>query len=748
MNSSKLQKMRPPYKTNCHLLLFLFSTLFSSGLAQTFEQGEAINGPGFGYGGIKTFDADRDGDLDILSFPYVYFNDGHGKTQKMIAIGETKKEYEHYALEDMDGDKDMDLVVLYKDGIIDILLNSSKGFSSKKQAKKVYYMPAEYAKLYLYDANSDGIRDIIISGLRGVPVAYIGTSDQQYTYFKPFNDQFRKMNHVLGLDINKDGIQELLVLNYPAIQGEKPALTAYAFKAGKYEAVNTIALTTGGMNNNIKLADIDKDGDQDLVYSYGYPAGGIYWIERNSKGGLAATHTLADQLKVEDFQLGDFDTDGDLDFAYFIRDGQYTNINWAKNSGKYVYVKDSPSLLPNIKESKAFIFEDFNGDKIKDVLFYYDDNERIRPRYTMALQQKDGKLKELNTWIMNSRCAGFIFTDLDSNGTKDIAGYFNNELFSIFIDRDGKYSEAQELGLSPFKINALKCSDIDNDGMEDLVISSDDGDNGKLGWFKNDGGKKLTQFTLIHDEKERLINFEILDYDNDGNKDVAVNYWKNDIRGIYTYQNNGKGLFSKTRTTVNEIKTLYPRFAIWDMDSDGIEDIVDKEASWFKYTGNGKFEKQENPLQGRFIESISKAEFNRDGKADCLVLSSSDLKWFEYNKEALWQGKVIPNNNFGIEKVSVGDMNGDSFDDIICLANKYDLAPGFHDDIAFSYQYSIIQLENDQSGNFITKTLFPVANLTGIAIHDIDGDGDLDIITSGNYWPSSGIMVWKNLGKK
>lgn len=145
-------------------LFFLFFLVYGCLCqAQTFEHGETINGPGFGYGGVKTFDADGDGDLDVLYFPNLYLNDGHGRKQKTILIGDAK-EYEDYSLEDLDGDKDVDIVVLYKDGEIVVFINGPKGFNRIAQKSKVSYLPAEYAKLYLYDANSDGIRDIAYRG--------------------------------------------------------------------------------------------------------------------------------------------------------------------------------------------------------------------------------------------------------------------------------------------------------------------------------------------------------------------------------------------------------------------------------------------------------------------------------------------------------------------------------------------------------------------------------------------------------
>lgn len=736
--------MKLPNNTKYHVCVLFFFLLYNNlnCSAQNFDHGELINGPGFGYGHIKTFDADHDGDLDVLAFPYLYFNDGHGKKQKMLVIGDNRKEYEDYSIEDIDGDKDLDIVVLYKSGEITIFINVPKGFAKKEQKNKITYSPSEYAKLYLYDANSDGICDIIISGLRGVPIAYIGNKNQQYSYFKIFNEYFRDLNFILGTDINKDGIQELLVPNYSNENGEKRSLKIYSFKGNKYVLTDNIVLTTSTMDNII-LMDMDKDGDQDLVYSENYRNAGIYWIERNSKGGFGKTHTLISSLELEHFKLGDFDSDGDLDVAYFTQQNQYTFINWAENTGNNVFIKNQKSLLPNINASKFFVFEDFDGDKIKDVLFYDDDNEQIRPRYTVVLQQKNGKVKEKNTWVVKSDCSGFVFTDLDNNNTKDIVGYYNNELFYILIDSKGKYSKTFELAKSPFKIENLKCTDIDNDGKDDLVICSDDRENGKLGWFKNEGNIKFNHFTIIHNEKERLINFEIIDYDNDGNKDLAVNYWTDEIRGFYIYKNNGNGIFSKTRTMVTETKDSFPTIAVWDVNGDKTDDLVDLGSkTWFNYLVNEKWEKKPSPFEEQFIKGIYKAKIDDNNSSDCIMLSSSNLKWLKHSN-GQWQSKVVP-VDFGIDMIRVGDINRDGYDDIVCFANKYDLAEGFNQDLAFSYKYSIICLLNDKSGNFTPKTLCPVPDLSSIGLQDIDNDGDLDILASVK-WGLSGITVWKNL---
>jgi hypothetical protein len=711
--------------------------------AQTFDSSEIINGHDFD-GKVKAFDADRDGDLDILAFPYLYLNDGKGKNQKLIEITNRKDRYEDYAIMDMDGDKDIDIVVLYKNGKIEILINEIKGFVKKEQKKEVTYMPSEYAKLYLYDANSDGIRDIIILGLKGVPIAYIGDKNLQFSYFNQFNQQFSNINFIHGLDINKDSKEELITYNY---SNQITTLNAYSFKDNKYNIVDSITLTTRGFNN-LKLADIDGDGDQDLVYNYGYPDGAIYWIERNNKGGFGKISTLVSQINVEDFRLSDFDSDGDLDLVYFTQKGQDTFINWAKNSGKNMFIKNQKSLLPNIKDSQTFIFEDFDGDKIKDILFHSNDNNKIRPRYEMILQDINGLIKEQNNWMISSKCDGFVLSDIDNNGTKDIIGYYKKELFYILKNSNGKYSESKELTTSAFEIENLKCFDINNDGKEDLMISSDD-DNGKIGYYINEGDLVFEKITMLHEEADRMINFEILDYDNDGYIDVSINYWKNDLRGIYVYKNLGNGVFNKNRIVVTETKVSnsFPRLALWDVNNDGVLDILDNgSSSWFKYLGKDSWAQESSPFKDKFIKVIQKANLDNDKTIDC-IMSNGRLVSLKYDSQNQWKNKIIP-VDFSVEMLCVGDLNGDSIDDLVCLAEKSGFSEGFQEEITISSKYSIISLLNNQTENFVSKTLFPVSNINNIVLDDVDNDGDLDIIISSSSWLEGGITVWKNSTKK
>lgn len=329
------------------------------------------------------------------------------------------------------------------------------------------------------------------------------------------------------MDLNQDGVQEILVTNSGNEKKNKNIRYTYIYFKEKYIFKDSFLVATPFIYN-YKMVDMDKDGDEDFVHSSESHNAGIYWNEREKNGKLGKIHTLITNLDLNEFNLGDFDNDGDLDFSYMTSKHQDNFFDWAKNKGANIFVTKSKNLLSNIKNPTRYIFEDFNGDKIKDVAFYEDLYEQKRTRFKIVVQDKNGKLINSNTWFVEGKCAGFTMLDLNNNGIKDIVGYYNYELFYSLIDSTGNYSEVKELVLNAFKIGGLKVCDLDNDGKEDIVVSTDE-DGGKIGWLRNKGNLQFSPCCPIHEGNGRLMSFEILESKADKNLAIVVNYWENEV---------------------------------------------------------------------------------------------------------------------------------------------------------------------------------------------------------------------------
>ena len=79
--------------------------------------------------------------------------------------------------------------------------------------------------------------------------------------------------------------------------------------------------TNAGLYNQGRLADVDLDGDDDLVIVYHHAYGdlsNVLWLRNDGGGGGATTYTRGeisgvDGVKSDNYELIDIDCDGDLD---------------------------------------------------------------------------------------------------------------------------------------------------------------------------------------------------------------------------------------------------------------------------------------------------------------------------------------------------------------------------------------------------------------------------------------------------
>jgi hypothetical protein len=126
--------------------------------------------------------------------------------------------------------------------------------------------------------------------------------------------------HVPVCDINRDGRPDILAL----VSNESEAVEAFLNQGGGKFRRQTLwqAPDLAFGSSGIELADLDKDGDTDILYANGdafdnkyvTPWHGVQWLE-NRGDGQFTYHRLTDMPGACVALPGDFDGDGDLDIV-------------------------------------------------------------------------------------------------------------------------------------------------------------------------------------------------------------------------------------------------------------------------------------------------------------------------------------------------------------------------------------------------------------------------------------------------
>lgn len=449
-----------------------------------------------------------------------------------------------------------------------------------------------------------------------------------------------------------------------------------------------------------------------------------------AKHMLSATswipHAIEDSpVKSRFSEVVDIDSDGDFDVLlesnYFGENEE--SIQWSENTGGGVFT--TPKILvPLPGDARVLDYADMDGDQDIDIIINVRTEETRKSQ--LAWIENDGLGAFGTPKVIHETSDSFSYvtvSDIDTDGDSDLIAT------DSLVGKTYFFKQKTGDGFAPAVLIASHDSrripqvlDFDGDGDMDLAFSKLENDTYSVYWVENEAGfSGGGSPQLIANNFASIDGYDVADFDNDGRDDLLVIQQGNRVvDDVATFQilslNNQSDVYSFPDSCCHRIA-----LHVGDTDSDGDTDIV---ASGFQngitllLNNNGRFDERISIYDGP-VTDVDLSDVNSDGHTDIVARGEGDEISLFLNNEGQFNDPIaIHQGDLSYQDiVAIADVNGDNVKDVLTRDLDYgELAwlESLDSTLGFSYAQPPI-------------TFNPIGGALGISALDIfDADGDMD----------------------
>jgi gliding motility-associated-like protein len=607
----------------------------------------------------------------------------HFESLTSIAIGQPSKSV-HFA--DVDGDGDPDLLTA-NTSTVSVKMNNGNG---QFNAGNNYAEPALPNGLMTGDLDADGDLDVVIALADGIAVRF--NNGAGIFGNETFALSSASIKNVLLFDLDNDGDLDLIA------NGQNKLLyVLFNDGTGSFSEVASYPAENGAL----AAGDINKDGAVDLMVC-GQGIGSTLLFKNNGTGVFTSSTVANSPPNLIGLMLGDVDGDGDLDL--------FGSTNATTKALQILFNNGTSTFGLPIgygDGGNAMVLEDLDGDGTLDVIMgdATGTGTSIYVLYNRPPAPKITSTSPVTNAVNVSRSTN-VSADFDQ---------------TIWFPPGGSNLNYD---------NMLWVFSAQSGGRLNSTTSAKPRATTTYTSLSGTGGARLTLNPTVDFKAGEVVQAIVSNYQSiNGNiKQPKAFQFVASVTGP------GRGIFDTgSVVTVGSTKKV----AIGDIDGDGDLDMVtanetDNLVTTKLNDGNAAFVAGANYAVGTKPQNVTLADMDGDGDLDILTANytSNNVSLRLNNGSGTYTGTT---------QYAVGSQP------ILALATLLN-ADGVPDIVTVNQSGSISILLS-VNGSFGQKTDYQIApNLSGMAIADVDNDGDFDIVTANSADNKAMVSLNNGLG--
>ena len=380
---------------------------------------------------------------------------------------------------------------------------------------------------------------------------------------------------------------------------------------------------------------------------------------------------------------------------------------------------------------------DFNGDDLHDFAVggamdqatkvYTQGSDGKFTVSTPIAFESDASFEDMGLLAFDANGDGNMDLYIGSGGSEHTSGSEKYQDRLYFGDGNGGFERAADaLPAMNTSTSLVSGTDFDQDGDMDLFVGTrlNPGsypDRCEAWFLRNDGGTfadATAEWSTGMERAGMLTAAQFSDHDNDGDMDlIAVGEWT----GLQVYTNEGGKLGAASNGGTDGVTGWWNSLTAGDFDSDGDMDYIAG-----NFGNNCKYKPDANgPIE------VYADDFDENGTNDILMgyYQSGELWPVKSRERVVEQCPIIDQTHKNWDaygKATLMDLFGE---DAMKNARTHETASTFS-----TYYFS-----NNGDGTFSARPMnneLQISSVYGMLVADLNRDGNLDLVTHGNYyWP-------------